>query len=264
MPERALMIDADMTRLAQVFTNLLNNAAKYSNRGGKIGLKVEPQGGFVVTTVTDTGIGIDADQLPKIFAMFTQIGGALDRSQGGLGIGLTLAKRLVEMHGGSVEARSEGRGLGSEFVVRLPFKNEASQALACGTDDVSADTRSTLRILIVDDSRDGADSLSELLTLMGNDTRTAYDGQQGVDLAGEYRPDVILLDIGLPKLNGYEACRLIRNQPNGEAVMLIAVTGWGQGGDRQLSLEAGFDHHLVKPVDTQALMLMLAGIDGRR
>ena len=263
MPERALMIDADMTRMAQVFMNLLNNAAKYGNRGGKIGLKVERLGDFVVTTVSDTGIGIDADQLPKIFAMFTQLGGALDRSQGGLGIGLTLVKRLVEMHGGSVEAKSAGLGLGSQFIVRLPIMNDALPVPALGITDGAAVTKPSLRILIVDDNRDGADSLSELLTLVGNDTRTAYDGQQGVDLAGEYRPDVILLDIGLPKLNGYEACRLIRKQLNGDAVMLIAVTGWGQDDDRQRSLEAGFDHHLVKPVDPQALMLMLAGIDAR-
>jgi len=261
LPKQPIMVDADMTRLAQVFLNLLNNAAKYSDRGGHIRLNVELQGSEVVVAVTDTGIGIDADQLPRIFAMFTQLSGSLERSQGGLGIGLSLVKRLVDMHGGSVEAKSEGRGMGSEFVVRLPVATEASQPQSSGVADEPAATKPSLRILIVDDNRDGADSLSEMLKMMGNDTRTAYDGQQGVDLAGEYRPNVILLDIGLPKLNGYEACRLIREQPKGKGVVLIAVTGWGQDEDRRRSREAGFDHHMVKPVDPQDLMRMLAGLD---
>jgi PAS domain S-box-containing protein len=260
LPKQPLMVDADMTRLAQVFLNLLNNAAKYSDRGGHIRLNVERQGSDVVVTVTDTGIGLAADQLPHIFEMFTQIGGSLERSQGGLGIGLMLVKRLVDMHGGGVEAKSEGPGMGSEFVVRLPVVIEASQAQVSGDDDEPAAPESSLRILIVDDNRDAADSLSEMLKMMGNDTRTAYDGQQGVDMAGEYRPDVILFDIGLPKLNGHEACRLIREQPWGKGVALIAVTGWGQDKDRRRSDEAGFDHHLVKPVDPQALMKLIAGL----
>jgi PAS domain S-box-containing protein len=260
LPKQPLMVDADMTRLAQVFLNLLNNAAKYSDRGGHIRLNVERQGSDVVVTVTDTGIGLAANQLPHIFEMFTQIGGSLERSQGGLGIGLMLVKRLVDMHGGGVEAKSEGPGMGSEFVVRLPVVIEASQAQVSGDDDEPAAPESSLRILIVDDNRDAADSLSEMLKVMGNDTRTAYDGQQGVDMAGEYRPDVILFDIGLPKLNGHEACRLIREQPWGKSVALIAVTGWGQDKDRRRSDEAGFDHHLVKPVDPQALMKLIAGL----
>ncbi len=260
LPKQPVTVDADMTRLAQVFINLLNIAAKYSDRGGHIQLTVEHQGSHVAVTVTDTGIGLAADQLPHIFEMFTQIVGSLARSQGGLGIGLMLAKRLVEMHGGSVEAKSEGPGMGSEFVVRLPVAIEASQAEVSGDDDEAVAPKSSLRILIVEDNRDGADSLSEMLKMMGNDTRTAYDGQQGVDMAGEYRPDVILLDIGLPKLNGYEACRLIREQPWGKGVALIAMTGWGQDKDRRRSDEAGFDHHLVKPVDPQALMKLIAAL----
>ena len=261
LPQQPLIVDADLTRLAQVFLNLLNNAAKYSDRGGHIHLHLEGQGNEAVVTVTDTGIGIAADQLPRIFEMFTQLGPTLERSQGGLGIGLTLVKRLVDMHDGSVKATSKGPGLGSEFVVRLPLMIEASRLQASGAEDEPAATMSSLRILIVDDNRDGADSLSEMLKLMGNDTRTAYDGQQGVDLAGVYRPDVILLDIGLPKLNGYQACRHIRGQPWGKDAVLIAVTGLGQEEDRRRSNEAGFDHHLVKPVDPLALMKMLAELD---
>jgi len=258
LPKQLLIVHADMARLAQVFMNLLNNAAKYSDRGGHIQLHVERQGSDAVVTVKDTGIGIAAEQLPRIFEMFTQLDASSEKSQGGLGIGLTLVKRLVEMHGGSVQAHSDGPGMGSEFSVRLPVVSEGSAVQAPEVDDAPTATKSLLRILIVDDNRDAADSLSEMLKMLGNDTRTAYDGQQGVDLAGEYRPDVILLDIGLPKLNGYEACRIIREQPKGKGVVLIAVTGWGQDEDRRRSHEAGFDHHMVKPVDPQALIDTLA------
>jgi CheY-like chemotaxis protein len=214
----------------------------------------------VVVSVTDTGIGIAADQLPCLFQMFGQVDSSLERSQGGLGIGLTLVKRLVEMHGGRIEARSEGPGQGAEFVVRLPLVVAATGPQSAGGAEEPAPPKSSLRILIVDDNRDAADSLGMLLRLMGNDTRTAYDGQQGVDVAEEFRPDVILLDIGLPKLDGYEACRRIREQPWGKSAVLIAVTGWGQEDDRRRSHEAGFDHHMVKPVDPQDLMKLLAGL----
>ncbi len=261
IPKEPLIVDADMARLAQVFANLLSNAAKYSDRGGHIRLKVERQHSDVVVTVHDTGIGIAADQLPAVFDMFTQIDASLERSQGGLGIGLTLVKRLVELHGGSVEAHSDGPGLGSAFAVRLPVAIEGPDLPAPGADDTPAAAKPLLRILIVDDNRDAADSLSEMLKMMGLDTRTAYDGQEGLDMAGDYRPDVILLDIGLPRLNGYEACRQIRHQPTGHGVLLIAVTGWGQDEDRRRSHEAGFDHHMVKPVDPQALMGLIAALD---
>jgi len=259
LPKQPLMVDADMTRLAQVFLNLLNNAAKYSDRGGHIHVNVERQGSDAVVTVTDTGIGIAADQLPRIFEMFTQVDHSLEKSHGGLGIGLTLAKRLVEMHGGTVEARSEGPGKGSEFVTRLPIVVEASRPQE-SVREAEQGVTSSHRILIVDDNRDGADSLSEILRILGHDTRTAYDGQEGVDVAGEFQPDVLLLDIGLPKLSGYEVCRRIREQSWGKGVVLIAVTGWGKDDDRRRSHEAGFDHHMVKPVDPQALMKMLAGL----
>lgn len=260
LPKQPLIVDADMTRLAQVFLNLLNNAAKYSDRGGRITLAVERQGSNVVVSVKDTGVGIAADQLPHIFDMFTQVDRSLEKSQGGLGIGLTLVKRLVEMHGGRVEAKSEGPGKGCEFVVRLPVVIEASKPQESGG-EAEQPAKSSHRVLVVDDNRDGADSVAMMLRIMGNDVRTAYDGQAGVEMAGEFRPDVILLDIGLPKLNGYEACHRIREQAWGKGVVLIAVTGWGQDDDRRRSHEAGFDHHIVKPVDLQTLMKMLAGLD---
>ncbi|MGH7170664.1 MAG: hybrid sensor histidine kinase/response regulator [Gemmataceae bacterium] len=263
MPTHPVVVDADPTRLAQVFTNLLNNAAKYSDKGGHIWLTVERQGSDVVVSVRDKGIGIDADSLPHIFEMFTQVDRTLEKSQGGLGIGLTLVKRLVEMQGGSVEAKSEGPGRGSKFVVRLPVVIEASRPQAEGEQDEPAPT-SSLRILIVDDNRDGADSLAMMLRLMGNEIRTAYDGQQGVEVAEEFRPDVLLLDIGLPKLNGYEACRRLRQAPWCKGVVLIAVTGWGQKEDRRRSHDAGFDYHMVKPVAPQALMKMLAELHVRK
>src|SRR5262249_35823627 len=212
MPKRPIIVDADLTRLAQVLMNLLNNAAKYTERGGHVWLTVERQGSDVVVSVRDTGVGIAAEQLPRLFQMFSQVEGTLERSQGGLGIGLTLVRRLVELRGGRIEAGSEGPGQGSEFVVRLPLVVEASGPLAPAERVEPSAPKSSLRIVIVDDNRDSADCLGMLLRIMGNDIRTAYDGQRGVDLAGEFRPDVVLLDIGLPKLDGYQACQRIREQ----------------------------------------------------
>lgn len=259
LPPETITVDADPTRLAQVFANLLNNSAKYMDRGGHIWLTAERQGSDVLVSVKDTGIGIAADQLPHIFDMFSQVERSLERSQGGLGIGLTLVKRLVDMHGGSIEARSDGPGKGAEFTIRLPLIVTAAAVSETPRDD-SASARSALRVLIVDDNRDSADSLAMLLRIQGNETRTAYDGQEGTTLADEFRPDVMLLDIGLPKLNGYDACRRIREQVWGKKVVLIAVTGWGQEGDRRRSHEAGFDHHMVKPVDPHDLAKLLAGL----
>lgn len=260
LPEQPVTLDADPTRLAQVFLNLLTNAAKYSDRGAHIRLVAEREGSDVVVSVTDTGIGIPADQLPRIFQMFTQVERSLEKAQGGLGIGLSLVKRLVEMHGGSIEARSDGPGQGSEFDVRLPVVAEASGPHAADAPGERAIPRSSARILIVDDNKDGADSLAMMLRIMGNDTRTAYDGQEGVALAEQFRPDVVLLDIGLPKLNGYEACRRIREQDWSKGMVIIAMTGWGQEEDRRRSHEAGFDHHLVKPVAPGALMQLLSDL----
>jgi CheY-like chemotaxis protein len=257
LPKQPVVVEADLTRLAQVFSNLLNNAAKYSDRDGHIWLTAERQGSDVVVSVRDTGIGIAAEQLPRIFEMFSQVGRSLERSQGGLGIGLTLVKRLVELCGGRIEAKSEGLNKGSQFIVRLPVVVEASVPQVASEGKEEGDVKTSLRILIVDDNRDSADSLAMMLKMTGNDTRRVYDGEAAVAAAGEFRPDVILLDIGLPKLNGYEACRRIRQQSSKELV-IIALTGWGQDEDRQRTHEAGFDYHMVKPVDPATLMKMLA------
>lgn len=254
-PAADIVVDADLTRLAQVFLNLLNNAAKYTERGGRVWFTVAREGDRVAVAVRDTGIGIAADQLPRIFDMFSQVDGSLEKAQGGLGIGLMLVRRLTEMHGGTIEARSDGPGTGSEFVIRLPVVEAATVSVERAKEQL---TPKAHRILIVDDNQDGADSLSEMMAFFGNDTRTAYDGEAAVAEAVAFQPDVILLDIGLPKLNGYEACRRIRAQQNGNRPVIIAQTGWGAAEDRERTREAGFDHHLVKPVDPVELLRLLA------
>jgi PAS domain S-box-containing protein len=258
LPPEPIELDADLTRLAQVFSNLLNNAAKYTEQGGRIWLSAEAHDGEVVVRVRDTGIGIPAELLPDVFEMFTQVDQSLERSRGGLGIGLTLARRLVEMHKGTIEARSGGAGLGSEFIVRLPAArgSPASEPSPCGAGTRPAG-RANRKILVVDDNRDAALTLSKLLRRMGNDVQTVHDGEEAVDAASAFRPELVLLDIGLPKLNGYDAARQIRDQSWGKDMILVALTGWGQDDDRRRSREAGFDHHLVKPVDPDALVRLL-------
>jgi CheY-like chemotaxis protein len=214
----------------------------------------------VVVTVKDSGIGIPSTKLESIFQMFSQVETALSRSQGGLGIGLCLVKQLVEMHGGRIEAKSDGVGKGSEFVVRLPIVVERTYSPKTSDDD-NAKPTSDLRILVVDDNRDAASTLAMLLKMMGNDVRTAHDGYDAVRAASEFYPHVVLLDIGLPKMNGYQVARTIREEPWGRRIILIAVTGWGQDEDKRKSEEAGFDWHMVKPVDPQALMKLLADLD---
>jgi PAS domain S-box-containing protein len=257
VPADPIVVDADLTRLAQVFMNLLNNAAKYSERGSQIALTVARHGTVAVVSVKDTGIGIAADQLATVFDMFSQVAQSLEKSQGGLGIGLTLVKRLVEMHGGEVEARSDGPNRGSEFVVRLPIAVAASAPPPSAVVAAPAPPPA-LRILVVDDNEDGADLLGMMLEAMGNEIRVAYDGESAIAATAEFRPDVVLLDIGLPKLSGYEVCRQIRAQPGGQKLVMIAQTGWGQDQDRQRTREAGFDHHMVKPLDPQALQQLLS------
>ena len=252
LPPSPVYLDADLTRLAQVFWNLLNNSAKYTEPGGRINLTAKLQGTEAVVTVEDTGIGIPAEALPRLFEMFSQVDRNLDRAQGGLGIGLALVKGLTEAHGGTVEVFSAGVGKGSSFVVRLPVSRGVPvRETQSPTDGAASGPRR--RILVVDDNRDGASSLAMLLTVMGHDTRIAHDGLEGVELAEAFRPDLIVLDIGLPKLNGLDACRRIREQPWAKNVVIAAATGWGQDEDRRRSEEAGFDHHLVKPVDAAAL-----------
>jgi len=260
LPSAPSLVHGDVTRLAQVFGNLLNNAAKFSARGSRIRLSAELRGSDIVVSVADTGVGIPRDILPRVFDMFMQVDRSLEKSQGGLGIGLTLVKRLVELHGGSVEARSEGLGRGSEFVVVIPLL--ATTRVLNSTPEVLEPTRSiaTRKILVADDNQDSAESLATILTILGNEVRTVNDGSEAVDVARDFAPDVILLDIGMPKVNGYEACRRIRAQSRGEKTVLIALTGWGQDEDRRRSKAAGFDHHLVKPVDAAALELLLAGL----
>jgi signal transduction histidine kinase/CheY-like chemotaxis protein len=235
LPPEPIPLDADLTRLAQTFSNLLNNAARYTEQGGHIWLTAERHGGEVMVKVRDTGLGIPADMLPKIFEMFTQVDRSLERSQGGLGIGLTLVKRLVEMHGGSVEARSDGPGKGSEFTVRLPVAvaSASQQPQPSKGEGEKTAAPAKRRILVVDDNVDAAASLSMMFGIMGMEVRTAYDGLEAVEAAAAFNPDVVLLDIGLPKLNGYEAARRIREQPWGKDMVLVAVTGWGQEEDRR-------------------------------
>jgi PAS domain S-box-containing protein len=265
LPPAPVLLDADPTRLAQVFSNLLNNAAKYSEDGGDITLSAELAGDEVRVRVTDKGIGIAADHLPRIFEMFAQVDTAFDRSQGGLGIGLSLVKGLVEMHGGGVQAHSDGPGMGSQFVVCLPTAGaQPSRVGDPAKDDGETCGVSKCRILVVDDNRLSSDSTAMLLRIMGHDLAIARDGIQGMECARAFRPDVILLDIGLPQLNGYETARRIREQPWGKDIFLIAVTGFGQEEDRRRSLEAGFDYHMVKPVNFVELEKKLSEIAGGR
>ncbi len=258
-PEEPLMVEGDPVRLAQVFANLLNNAAKYTDPGGRIGIHGSRENGDAVIAVTDTGAGMTRDMLPRIFEMFTQIDRHADRAQGGLGIGLTLVKSLVEMHGGNVWAHSDGPGRGSEFVVRLPL----SSARAAEHPDAieEAGRVSPRRVLVVDDNHDAAESMGILLKLLGADVQVAYGGSDALEVIGAYQPAVVLLDIGMPGMDGHEVARRIRQQPQFRDVMLIALTGWGQEEDRRRSQTAGFDYHLTKPADVEALQKLLALLD---
>jgi PAS domain S-box-containing protein len=259
LPTQPVPLDADPIRIAQVFVNLLNNAAKYTNQGGHIWITAERQGNDAVVSVRDNGIGIPGDMLSRIFDMFTQVNQSREQSQGGLGIGLTLVRRLVELHDGSIEALSNGPDAGSEFVVRLPAYIQPPRKPLPKSDGPRASAMTGRRILVVDDNKDSADSMGMLLRLKGNDTRTAYDGLEAVDLAEAFQPDLVLLDIGLPKLSGYEVARRIRQQPLGRDVILVAMTGWGQVEDIRRSLDAGFNFHAVKPMELAALEDLLAG-----
>jgi PAS domain S-box-containing protein len=261
LPPGPVLLEVDSGRITQVLLNLLNNAVKYTNDGGRIWLRAETIAGELLVHVEDNGVGIPAELLPRVFEMFRQGDHSAERAQGGLGIGLTLVQRLVAMHGGFVEAHSEGPGQGSEFIVRLPLAATGHDPATPATAVDEHSAISARRILVIDDNRDAADSLATLLTMSGHEVRSAYDGQTGIDTAQDFRPDVVLLDIGLPKLNGYEVAKRIRAQ-RGKDVLLVALTGWGQDEDRKRSMAAGFDHHLLKPIDFADLFELLAAKPG--
>jgi PAS domain S-box-containing protein len=257
-PAEPLYVDGDPTRLTQVVTNLLDNAAKYTDPGGRIWLSAEREGDEVAIRVRDTGIGIAPDVLPHIFDMFTQAGMSLERSHGGLGVGLGLVDRLVKLHGGQVSAASAGPGAGSEFTIRLPVAGKPRKPTGDVTVKAQSDGRSRCRILVVDDNVDSVDSLAMLLRMMGHEVDAANDGEEGLKVAAKVRPHVAILDIGLPKMNGYDLAKLMRAEPWGRDLVLVALTGWGQEEHRQRSADSGFDHHLTKPVDLEALQQILA------
>jgi len=260
LPPHPIHLEADPARLAQVIGNLLNNACKFTDRGGHIWLTVDQEGGRAVIRVRDTGIGIAAADQSSLFEMFAQVDTSLERSRDGLGIGLTLVKTLVEMHGGTVQVHSEGLGLGSEFTIRLPVAAAIARPPSQPAVREAIPPSVGRRILIVDDSEDGAESLAMLLQLGGHETYQAHDGQEAIEAAERLRPDAMLLDIGLPILNGYEVCRRIRKEKWGQHLTIVALTGWDQEEDRHRSREAGFDAHMVKPVDHDELLKLLASL----
>lgn len=259
-PDAQITLQGDAERLTQVFGNLLSNAAKYTPPGGDIELFVDPGQDCVDVTVRDNGSGIPPDQLDRIFEMFTQVDRTLERAQGGLGIGLMLVKRLVQMHGGTVRAHSEGQGKGSTFVVRLPVTEIQEAAPEQSSTGLSPDART---VLVVDDNRDAVESMIAVLALEGHDVTAAYDGEEAIALGNQVRPQVVLMDIGMPGMTGHEACRHIRTLDWGERATILALSGWGQEEDRRESMEAGFDAHLVKPVDMDVLLEMLSTIERR-
>jgi PAS domain S-box-containing protein len=265
-PAQEVWVEGDPVRLSQALTNLLNNAAKYTDPGGRIWLTAARSDGDAVIRVRDSGIGIDPLMVPHVFDLFVQADRRTGVSATGVGIGLTLARRLVELHGGRVDAFSPGIGLGSEFVMRLPVV-EASRV---PTSDVRAESakspaeRNALRVLVVDDNVDAADGLALLLDLQGHQTRVAYDGATALEAAAEFRPDIAILDIGMPMMDGYELARRLRKAPETEKTVLVAMTGWGQEEDVRKATEAGFHHHLVKPSEPAVLEELLADYDRER
>jgi PAS domain S-box-containing protein len=261
LPEEPIHLNADRARLAQVFGNLLNNSCKYTEPNGTITLKAKRMDDEVLVTVKDNGAGIPRDKIGSIFDMFMQVDRSSERSQEGLGIGLTLVKRLVEMHGGAIDARSDGEGHGSEFTVRLPVVTKSAVSLPAT--DTASQSSIPRRVLIVDDNRDSADSLAMLFEITGNKAFLAYDGVEALEAIEKHRPEVVLLDIGLPKLDGHEVCRRIREKAWGRDIVIIALTGWGQEDDRRKSEQAGFNGHLVKPVDYDRLLSLLAELTNK-
>jgi PAS domain S-box-containing protein len=260
LPTAPVQLEADAVRLAQVFSNLLINAAKYTDPGGQIRLRAVHEGDTVVVSVSDNGIGIPPELLPRVFNMFFQSDEALGRAEGGLGVGLSLVKGLVALHGGSVEARSQGPEKGSEFVVRFPTGTPLPDRLGAESETECAAAGVGLKILVVDDNRDAADTCAMLLEASGHHVQTAYTGRQALELARTYRPHALLLDIGLPDINGYKLAQQVRATPWGRSAVLVAVTGWGQEEDRLRAVEAGFDQHLVKPISAEMVESILQSV----
>ena len=256
LPSSPVTLDADPVRLAQVFANLLNNSAKYTDPGGRICLRAELKGDEVIVHVQDNGMGISAEMLPNVFDLFSQSGGAVGRAEGGLGIGLALARSLVQLHGGHLGVSSDGPGQGSEFLVCLPLQPGLSGATRADGDNIALDPR--WRILVIDDDRSVADSFAMLLGCLGASARVAYRGDAALGVVAEFRPQLVFVDIGMPGLDGYETARQIRQMPEGKCLVLVALTGWGQERDRLRAIEAGFDHHFVKPISVDALEKILA------
>ena len=261
LPKHAVRLEADPVRLGQVFSNLLINAGKYTDPGGRIELRAAQEGGEIVVSVSDNGIGIPADLIPRLFTPFTQARAAIDRSEGGLGLGLALVRGLITLHGGTVEARSAGPQRGTEILVRLPASEPPVEQPGSMVPEAPASSEAKLRIVIVDDNKDAADTCEMLLQLLGHEVRTAHNGRSVLALAETFRPHVLLLDIGLPDISGYEVAKQIRSTAWGQRAVLIAVTGWGQEEDRRMAFAAGFDHHLAKPVDPGALEALLQTIE---
>lgn len=262
LPALPVWTEADFTRLAQVFSNLLNNAAKYTDRGGRIRVNATSTGAEATVTVSDSGVGIPPAMLPRVFDMFTQLQAHRDRTHGGLGIGLTLARRLVELHGGTIEAKSEGTGRGSSFIVRLPVA-QVTRTEAAPEAGGEARAPGVCRVLIAEDNADTADMMRMMLSLKGHDVRVAADGVEAVALAEAFDPDIAFVDIGMPNMDGYDAARRIRERL-GSRAMLVALTGWGQPDDKDRAREAGFDHHVTKPPEPEMLHRLIAECADKR
>jgi CheY-like chemotaxis protein/two-component sensor histidine kinase len=258
LPPELPTFDADPVRLAQVLSNLLTNAAKYTDSPGRIALAARIDGNRLHIAVKDNGIGLSPAALSDIFTMFSQVHDSQTRGEGGLGIGLALVKGLVDLHGGTIEVFSDGPGRGSEFVVTLPCRTSAASTSAAPATDEPLSATISRRILVADDNQDAANTLALLLRLAGHDVRTAHGGYAALTLASEFHPDFALLDIGMPDLNGYEVARQLRLTDGGKNVRLIALTGWGQDEDKRRAHDAGFDHHLTKPVDPRRLDALLS------
>jgi CheY-like chemotaxis protein len=263
LPDEPMIVDGDAVRLAQVFANLLNNAAKYTNEQGEIAVQARCEGKEVVVTVRDSGVGIPQEMLGRVFEIFAQVDGLHGRAGGGLGIGLTLVRSLVAMHGGSIAAVSEGRDKGSEFIVRLPL-SVATEARTPLPRHAPAGAAAAHRVLVVDDNVDAADSLGMVLELLGAEVRVVNSGPDALAVMASYAPTAVVLDIGMPVMDGYEVARRIRGDRRYDDVTLIAMTGWGQDDDRRRTRAEGFDHHLIKPPDIVALQAVLGSIDGGR